>query len=341
MEKENILMDLKPFPNEHAFRIVNPDRFQAGSFRRKNIATGIDIIIGRLKGETKTTTQAYRFKKNNFTFAEAKKWLRDNNIKWILAEEATGKNLGAENMEYDIRILPIQDLKVSKKEGKVFLRGYANTKDKADRYGDIPTQFNRDFVYDLEHFKKNPVMLINHENKVENIAGSFKKLEEDNIGLFFESEFSNSDYPLIKHARQVYSEGHAKALSIAGKFLYEDEDNPKHLTLAKIYEISLVPVPADPNSLAVAFEKAYKELSEKKEVDKKQTEIKEVENIKSLSELETYLKAKGLSNKDALVVISKAKKISNSEYSENTQRDAGFEVVLSELKKLNEKLKGV
>jgi len=237
----------------------------------------------------------------------------------------------------DVKISTISDLKLKKENGKLFLRGYANTKGTADRYGDIPTVFNRDFIYELTQFKKNPVMLINHENKVENIAGSFTKLEEDDKGLYFESEFSQSDLPLIKHARTVYGEGHAKALSIAGKFLYEDEDNPKHLTLAKIYEISLVPVPADPNSLAVAFEKAYKELNEKKEVKKSEVEIKEIETIKSLSELETYLKTKGISNKEALIVISKVKQFSNSDCKENTQRDAGK----IDLKAINNKLNEV
>lgn len=331
---KNILMDLKPFPNEHAFRILEPSKFQEGSFRRKNISTGIDIILGRLKGETTMTTQAYRFKKDNFTFAQAKKWLRDHDIKWILAEEASGKNIGDIEMgKHDIKISAIQDLKIAKEKGKVFLRGYANTKGKADLYGDIPTAFNRDFVYDLTNFRENPVMLINHTNKVENIAGSFTKLEEDDIGLFFESEFSNSELPLIKHARQVYSEGHAKALSIAGKFLFEDNDNPKHLTLAKIYEISLVPVPADPNSLAVAFEKAYKELNEKA-VEKK--EVKELGDIKSLKEIEQILKEKSFSQNDAKTIISKIKEFSSRDGSENTQRDAGIW-----LKEMNIKLEKI
>jgi hypothetical protein len=78
-----------PYPNEHAARVKSPDAFQDGSFRRKNIAPGIDIIIGRLKGETTTTTQAYRFKKASFTASEAKKWLADHDVKYILFEKAT------------------------------------------------------------------------------------------------------------------------------------------------------------------------------------------------------------------------------------------------------------
>lgn len=84
-----IIQPKNPYPNEHAARIKNPDEFEQDSFRRKNIEDGIDIIIGRLKGETSTTIQAYRFKSAKFTADEAKKWLSDNNIKYISFEEAS------------------------------------------------------------------------------------------------------------------------------------------------------------------------------------------------------------------------------------------------------------
>ena len=77
-----------PYANEHAARIKQPSLFQKNSFRRIKIKTGIDAIIGKLKGQTSTTTQAYRFNKNNYTAAQAKKWLKDHNIKYISFEEA-------------------------------------------------------------------------------------------------------------------------------------------------------------------------------------------------------------------------------------------------------------
>jgi hypothetical protein len=77
-----------PFPNEHAARVRIPGDFQPDSFKRKEIKPGIDIIIGRLKGEDTMTTQAYRFDKTKFTVEEAKKWLKDNDIKVILFEPA-------------------------------------------------------------------------------------------------------------------------------------------------------------------------------------------------------------------------------------------------------------
>lgn len=180
-----------------------------------------------------------------------------------------------ENMQ--VKILPMVDFKAISENGKLTISGYANTKNKADRYGDIPTVLTdkRDYVYDLSEFKKNPVMLLNHNNKVESIAGSYPEVKEDEKGLFVKGVFSDSELAEIKHARQVYGEGHAKALSIAGKFLYEDEKNPNNLTLAQIYEISLVAVPADSNALVSAEKKCYENLQARGMIEKENPTVKE------------------------------------------------------------------
>ena len=77
-----------PYQNEHSARVRDPGDFQPDSFRRKNIARGVDIIMGRLKGETTMTAQAYRFDKTVFTVSEAKAWLKKNNIHYISFEPA-------------------------------------------------------------------------------------------------------------------------------------------------------------------------------------------------------------------------------------------------------------
>jgi hypothetical protein len=79
-----------PYPNEHAARVVSPDEFEPDSFRRKVIAPGVSIVVGKLKdGDGKMVTQAYRFDKDKYTPAEAKKWLKDNDISTIGFEAAS------------------------------------------------------------------------------------------------------------------------------------------------------------------------------------------------------------------------------------------------------------
>ena len=67
-----------PFPNEHAARVKDPSEFEQDTFRRKNIANGVDIIIGKLKGSDKTEVQTYRFDKKVFTEEQAKEWLKEH-----------------------------------------------------------------------------------------------------------------------------------------------------------------------------------------------------------------------------------------------------------------------
>jgi HK97 family phage prohead protease len=179
------------------------------------------------------------------------------------------------------KILSISDAKMSEADGKVFIEGYANTKNRKDRYGDIPTVFTkvRPFVYDIEQYRKNPVLMIDHHNNIDHVAGSVVEIKEDENGLWFKAAFSNSDLPLIKHAREVYREGHAKGISIGGVWHFEDPENPDHLTLAEIFEISLVGIGADSNALATAMEKAMKLLAD--EQADKQTQASMLHQAKS------------------------------------------------------------
>ena len=78
-----------PFPNEHSCRVRDPADFQKGSFRRKNIDNGVDLILGRLQGETTMTKQAYRFKKSIYTEAEAREWCKKHKITCIRFEPAS------------------------------------------------------------------------------------------------------------------------------------------------------------------------------------------------------------------------------------------------------------
>ena len=139
----------------------------------------------------------------------------------------------------------LSDFKSVEENGLVKISGYANNKNIADRYGDIPTPFGRSYVYELEEYRRNPVLLLDHEAEIKKLCGTVTEIHEDERGLYFEAVLSNSDLPEVKHARTLIKEGMLKTVSIGGMWLYEDLENPAHLTLAKIFEISLVAIPAD------------------------------------------------------------------------------------------------
>lgn len=82
-----------PYPNEHAARLIDPDQFNADSFRRENdkFGEGIHAIFGKLKGEDSMTLQAIRFDADKFSAEQARQWLKAHDYEPIAFEEAEEK----------------------------------------------------------------------------------------------------------------------------------------------------------------------------------------------------------------------------------------------------------
>jgi len=107
--KQNVPWDEeKPFPNEHAARIKSPGLFDGATFRRKKDGTiygskkvpaTAAVIWGKLKGAAKPSDnpipQSLRFPTENWSVAQAKKWLKDNNVKYQTFEAASKSLEGA------------------------------------------------------------------------------------------------------------------------------------------------------------------------------------------------------------------------------------------------------
>lgn len=86
-----------PFKLEHSARLQNPKKFKPESFRRndspvfgKKLPAGVEVVWAKTKGRSAPTDpiipQAIRFPDDTYTETEAKKWLDDNGIKYILFE---------------------------------------------------------------------------------------------------------------------------------------------------------------------------------------------------------------------------------------------------------------
>ena len=92
-----------PYPNEHSARLQDPGRFNPDTFRRTDdgtiygkikVPSTAAVIWGKLKGKDKPADnpipQAIRFPTKNWTADQARKWLKDNNVKYIRFEPASG-----------------------------------------------------------------------------------------------------------------------------------------------------------------------------------------------------------------------------------------------------------
>ncbi len=131
----------------------------------------------------------------------------------------------------------------------VTVSGFASTFENvtgADRDGD---RVQKDAFEDgLTDFLKNPVMLYDHVQSANNIAGSYSNLRVTDAGLAVEGVMSNA--PDIKSLRFKVVEGHLRAFSIGGLFVFDPEDL---FLITKVYllEISLVAIPANQDALFI------------------------------------------------------------------------------------------
>ncbi len=84
------MQEMRPYANEHAARIRDPDLFD--DFRRENDrgGSGVDFIYGIKDGTSEI--QAIRFDKDVFTVAEARAWLERNEFEPIEFEPAIGSD---------------------------------------------------------------------------------------------------------------------------------------------------------------------------------------------------------------------------------------------------------
>lgn len=91
-DEEEVMMEDKPYPSEHAFRINDPSKYN--KFRRKNneFGSGIDAIYG-ITDDGKAELQAIRFDASKYTMEEARAWIKDHDYKPIESSEATGKSI--------------------------------------------------------------------------------------------------------------------------------------------------------------------------------------------------------------------------------------------------------
>lgn len=307
-----------PYPNEHAARIRQPGDFQKDTFRRKNIADGIDIIIGKLKGESSMTIQAYRFDADVFTASEAKKWLKDHDIKYISFEAASGKDMEVDDMEKKFLSIPfeiIETKEIEEKSGKKFFtfKGYGSTFGNMDLVRDIMVRgaFLRSLSIRM------PILLWQHDMREP--IGVFDKCYEDEKGLCVEAKMPIADDLVRGRVMPQMDIGSVKSMSIGYTtkvYEYDKEQNVYYLKDVDLWEISLVTIPANPQALV--------------------TDMKSLKEASNIRELESYLKNSGHSRKECAIIISKLKDFvrDGQDLESDDLRDAGLKELCEGIRSL-------
>lgn len=168
-----------------------------------------------------------------------------------------------------------QYIKATLIKGESDLPTFVASDETLDRSGEVlPIQ-----SWDLANFKENPVLLVNHDYKVENIVGAAKNIRVKDTQLIFDAMF----HDITEKAREVkkmVEQGFLNTVSV-GFMTHgpkKDGDQPSN----ELFEISFVPVPANPSAsrLKALIDKAA-ETEKIKEIEAwlKQNETTEVQSV--------------------------------------------------------------
>jgi uncharacterized protein len=212
----------------------------------------------------------------------------------------------------------ITDIK-SINENKLIVNNVVGSDDSLDRHGDRINPKG----WDLENFKKNPVIMLNH-NYEQFPIGKAINVKRKNNQLIFDVQFSKT----LEVARQAFNlvkEGIMRAWSV-GFMPLEFSKAGSDYTIDKmeLLELSLVGIPANPNAL----NNSQKSLISKFENLMKSKEIKEVETP------EKENKAENEANKE-VVIDKETEKTEEKEEVKEISKE--LEVYINNL--IDEKLK--
>jgi len=179
------------------------------------------------------------------------------------------------------------------KAGAVFIEGFAN-KATVDRGND----FIAPDAWELDNFKKNPIILFNHgfDTLGGTPIGKATQVKPTEDGLFLKVRLSNSEVPAIKAVRNLVEERILQAFSVGfepkeTESMEVGEGDTKQavnrIVKAELFEVSIVGVPMNQDSL---FELSEKSLTTKSLYEIKK-EVLEQKGAKFALELHDKIKS--------------------------------------------------
>lgn len=158
---------------------------------------------------------------------------------------------------HGIHYMGIGQIKANR--NKVVIEGLAN-KNIVDRGNDIIAID----AWELDNYKKNPVILYNHGMDAQlggTPVGKAVEIKPTKDGLYVKAELSMSDDPVIKRIRDLVEERMLRAFSVGFDPKDADVDSAtgvKEIKKAELFEISIVGVPMNQESLFELSGKALK-----------------------------------------------------------------------------------
>jgi len=120
---------MKPYPSEHACRLRQPEDFEEGSFRRvkrEHEGKEYSVIMGKIKGETSMTEQAYRYSKDSWTVEAARSHCKAHKgISFEPAEASKGlliRRVAIRSLDA-VELASLENDRLARAKGRVVRRG--------------------------------------------------------------------------------------------------------------------------------------------------------------------------------------------------------------------------
>src|SRR3972149_8790760 len=141
---------------------------------------------------------------------------------------------------------------------KQFLKGYVKTVKGSNQFSVIASTATIDRQgesidqagWDLANFLKNPVMLWAHQYD-QLPVGVAEDIQITEQGLTMSGRFADvKANPMAENVRMLYEDGILRTVSVG---FIPKERNGNVITKAELLEVSFVPVPANPEALALAM----------------------------------------------------------------------------------------
>lgn len=208
-----------------------------------------------------------------------------------------------------------------------YFEGYACTYGNIDLGGDVIQKGAVELVekpkFCYQHNMKDPI-------------GTYLQISSDEKGLFIKARmrkgFQKTDW-----IASLIEDGAIDSMSIgyfAKEYSIDPKTNIRTLTKIKIFETSFVTMPMNEKAELTSFKEAEAEQ------DSKATELE----VGSLKDIETILKEKGFSQKEAKTLISKTKEFSLQRDVEEKQAQRDVELkqrLLAEIQSLTNSIKKI
>lgn len=226
----------RPYPNEHAARLTDPDQYD--EIRRVNDegGPGVDFIYGIKDGNTEL--QAIRFDAARFSADEARQWLSDHDMQEIMFEVATGERMQRSAPVSFTRAAQIAD------EDRTLEFPFSSEYPVARYFGNEILAHTREAV-DLARLNDGAPLLFNHDP--DKLIGVVERawVDEDQKRGYARVRMSRN--PFAQEVMNDVRDGVLRNVSF-GYAINDMEQRGEDFIVTRwsAHELSLVSIPADP-----------------------------------------------------------------------------------------------